>query len=132
MIKTQLTSSIYLLQVNNRSTGKGCEICSKLTTKTPLVSFWLIVNLFLVNASMLCPRNIDQKWVNYGTKYSRMDRIKFVKDKFCAMLMQRRTYRVFFGSPIGTSNSFLNVLQYWNIKRLSPYFISNIKQTQAN
>ena len=28
-------ASIYLLKVNNRNTRKKCEICSKLTIKTP-------------------------------------------------------------------------------------------------
>ena len=27
--------NIYLLKVNNRNTKKSCEICSKLTIKTP-------------------------------------------------------------------------------------------------
>ena len=30
-----LPSQIYLLKVNNRNTRTKCEICSKLTTKTP-------------------------------------------------------------------------------------------------
>ena len=30
-----VTSYIYLFKVNNRNTGKKCEICSKLTIKTP-------------------------------------------------------------------------------------------------
>ena len=37
------TANIYLFKVNNRSTRKRCEICSKFTIKTPerrqLVSF---------------------------------------------------------------------------------------------
>ena len=28
-------AGIYLLKVNNRNTRTGCEICSKLTIKTP-------------------------------------------------------------------------------------------------
>ena len=28
-------ANIYLFKVNNRNTRKRCEICSKLTTKTP-------------------------------------------------------------------------------------------------
>ena len=28
-------ASIYLLKVNNRNTRRNCEICSKLTIKTP-------------------------------------------------------------------------------------------------
>ena len=30
-----LPTNIYLFKVNNRNTRKRCEICSKLTTKTP-------------------------------------------------------------------------------------------------
>ena len=36
-------ANIYLFKVNNRNTRKRCEICSKLTIKTPerrLTSFW--------------------------------------------------------------------------------------------
>ena len=33
---------IYLLKVNNRITRSRCEICSKLTIKTPVASFWCI------------------------------------------------------------------------------------------
>ena len=37
---------IYLLKVNNRNTKARCEICSKLTIKTPectsLPSFWCL------------------------------------------------------------------------------------------
>ena len=38
-------AGIYLLKVNNRNTGTRCEICSKLTIKTPerrLASFWCL------------------------------------------------------------------------------------------
>ena len=46
-------SDIYLLKVNNRNTRTSCEICSKVTIKTPndassivLVSFLLTLNIF--------------------------------------------------------------------------------------
>ena len=32
---TKFPANVYLLKVNNRSTRKRCEICSKLTIKTP-------------------------------------------------------------------------------------------------
>ena len=38
-------AGIYLLKVNNRNTRTRCEICSKLTIKTPerrLASFWCL------------------------------------------------------------------------------------------
>ena len=34
--------SIYLLKVNNKNIGKRCEICSKLTIKTPEQRQWQI------------------------------------------------------------------------------------------
>ena len=37
--------AIYLLKFNNRNFGARCEICSKLTIKTPeqrLASFWCL------------------------------------------------------------------------------------------
>ena len=33
-------AGIYLLKVNNRNTGTRCEICSKLTIKTPERRHW--------------------------------------------------------------------------------------------
>ena len=35
-------AGIYLLKVNNRYTRTKCEICSKLTIKMPLASFWYL------------------------------------------------------------------------------------------
>ena len=52
--------NIYLLKFNNRNTGKKCEICSKLTIKTPerrrqrhhssifIINFEHISHLFLM------------------------------------------------------------------------------------
>ena len=37
-----IPAGIYLLKVNNRSTRARCEICSKLTIKTPERSFWCL------------------------------------------------------------------------------------------
>ena len=31
----KISANMYLLKVNNRNTRKRCEICSKLTVKTP-------------------------------------------------------------------------------------------------
>ena len=39
---------IYLLKVSNRNSRKRCEICSKLTIKTPGQHHWHISHLFLV------------------------------------------------------------------------------------
>ena len=40
---------IYLLKVNNRNTRTRCEICSKLTIKTPEQCQWHRSNVFVVN-----------------------------------------------------------------------------------
>ena len=43
--KQPIPAGIYLLKVNNRNTRTRCEICSKLTIKTPerrLASFWCL------------------------------------------------------------------------------------------
>ena len=40
---------IYLLKVNNRNTKTRCEICSKLTTKTPERCHWCRSSVFIVN-----------------------------------------------------------------------------------
>ena len=40
---------IYLLKVNNRNTRTRCEICSKLTTKTPEQHQWHNSDIFIVN-----------------------------------------------------------------------------------
>ena len=41
--------AIYLLKVNNRSTRTRCEICSKLTIKTPERGQWRLSGVFNVN-----------------------------------------------------------------------------------
>ena len=40
---------IYMLKVNNRNTGTTCEICSKLTIKTPKQRHWRCSGVFIVN-----------------------------------------------------------------------------------
>ena len=40
---------IYLLEVRNRNTRKRCEICSKLTIRTPKRRHWLPSGVFIVN-----------------------------------------------------------------------------------
>ena len=44
-----LPTSIYLLKVNNRNTWARCEICLKLTIKTPERHHWRCSGVFLVN-----------------------------------------------------------------------------------
>ena len=41
--------SIYLFKFNNRNTRPRCEICSKLTIKTPERRHWRRSGVFIVN-----------------------------------------------------------------------------------
>ena len=45
----QYPAKIYEFKVNNRSTKESCEICSKLTTKTPGRRQWRFSGVFIVN-----------------------------------------------------------------------------------
>ena len=49
VLKRLLPAGIYLLKVNNRNTRKRCEICSKLTIKTPNRRQWRRSGVFIVN-----------------------------------------------------------------------------------
>ena len=42
-------ANIYLFKVNNRNTRKRCDICSKLTIKTPEQRHWRRSDVFIVN-----------------------------------------------------------------------------------
>ena len=44
-----ISAGIYLLKVNNRNTRTRCEICSKLTIKTPERHQWCRSGVFVVN-----------------------------------------------------------------------------------
>ena len=44
----KITANIYLFKVNNKNTRKRCEICSKLTIKTPERRHWRRSAVFLV------------------------------------------------------------------------------------
>ena len=46
---TQFSAGIYLLTVNNRKTRTKCEICSRLTIKTPERRHWHSSGVFIVN-----------------------------------------------------------------------------------
>ena len=48
-----LPTNIYLLEVNNRNTRKRCEICSKLTIKTPELLF-LLLTLNIIHFLFYC------------------------------------------------------------------------------
>ena len=42
-------AGIYLLKVNSRNTRARCDVCSKLTIKTPERRHWLRSSVFIVN-----------------------------------------------------------------------------------
>ena len=44
-----IPANIYLFKFNKRNTGKRCEICSKLTTKTPRRRHWRPSGVFIIN-----------------------------------------------------------------------------------
>ena len=46
---TSIPVVIYLLKVNNRNTSTRCEICLKLTIKTPERRHWRRSSVFIVN-----------------------------------------------------------------------------------
>ena len=49
MFDWDLNTSIYLLKVNNRNTRTKCEICSKLTIKTPERRQWSRSGVVIIN-----------------------------------------------------------------------------------
>ena len=46
---TAIPAGIHLLKVNNKNTRTRCEICSKLTIKTPERRQWRRSGVFIVN-----------------------------------------------------------------------------------
>ena len=42
LILNDIPACNYLLKVDNKNTGKKCEICSKLTIKTPERRHWCV------------------------------------------------------------------------------------------
>ena len=42
-------AGIYLLKINKKNTRTRCEICSKLTIKTPERRYWRLSGVFIVN-----------------------------------------------------------------------------------
>ena len=49
VLPTRYPDNIYLFKVNNRSTRKRCEICSKLTIEIPERRQWRLSGIFIVN-----------------------------------------------------------------------------------
>ena len=49
LFEGSIPANIYILKVNNRNTRKRCELCSKLTIKTPEPCRWRRSSVFIVN-----------------------------------------------------------------------------------
>ena len=48
-LTNNIPAGIFLLKVNNRNSRARCEICSKLTIKTPERRLWRRYSVFIVN-----------------------------------------------------------------------------------
>ena len=48
-LTNNIPAGIFLLKVNNRNSRTRCEICSKLTIKTPERRLWRRYSVFIVN-----------------------------------------------------------------------------------
>ena len=57
MVPNRVTGNFYLLIVNNRNTKKRCEICSKLTLKTPERRCRSTVNISCAHSSSVLITN---------------------------------------------------------------------------
>ena len=55
--------------INNGSTGTGCEICSNSTVKTPEWCHWPRSSVFIVNFEQICSLHYDFGQVNAGWKW---------------------------------------------------------------
>ena len=53
MFSGDISANIYLFKVNNKNTSKRCEICSKLTLKTPEWCQWHRSGVFIINFEYL-------------------------------------------------------------------------------
>ena len=63
-------ANIYLFKVNNRSTRKRCEICSKITVKTPERRLFLVFRLFTLSMYLFVGKflNLERPCVSYGNQ----------------------------------------------------------------
>ena len=58
--ESKLAANIYLFKVNNRDTRKRCEICSKLTIKTPERRHWLWI--YFIPFSTVAIEQVNVSW----------------------------------------------------------------------
>ena len=55
-------ANIYFFKINNRNTRKSCEICSKLTIKTPELLTLLNLNIFHTSVSVVEFEQVSVTW----------------------------------------------------------------------
>ena len=65
MIMTGNPAGNYMFKVNNRNTRTRCEICSKLTTKTPERRQWRHSGVFIVNFEHIFTLSSSVSIVNF-------------------------------------------------------------------
>ena len=94
---------IYLFKANNRNTRKRCEICSKLTIKTPeqrqrrcsgvfIVNFERILHLFLVFLLLTLNKCISTEAHSESSRISKMKLfVKIVIGGKPLLIWQRKT-----------------------------------------
>ena len=73
---TNFPADFYLFKANNKCTRKRCEICSKLTIKTPERRHWRSTGVFIVNFEHISPlflvffvdfEHANVSWVSLST-----------------------------------------------------------------
>ena len=57
-------ADIYLFKISNRNTSTRCEICSKLTIKTPERYHWRCSSVFMVNFEQVNAGWLPIIWVH--------------------------------------------------------------------
>ena len=89
----------YMVKVNNRNTRTRCEICSKLTTKTPERRHWRRSGVYSINLEHLVPHFtpcssvyiVDFEQVNYTRNFANKDKpilkILTIRDNFSLFML---------------------------------------------
>ena len=85
------SANIYLFKVNNRNSRKRCEVCSKLTIKTPERRQWRHSGVFIVNfehtssfsnVSIVYFEKVNVSRVNYQKCFGDKLNYLYVNSKF--------------------------------------------------
>ena len=82
-IQTSYPASNYLFKVNNRNTRTRCEICSKLTIKTPERRQWGLSGVFIVSFEHISEVN------NKDTRTTSFERISDLVLVFLLLTLNR-------------------------------------------